>query len=207
MTRRVLFPCSTKPEPYFGLLAAVGRDALPVPLDPRGPLLLRLERLPLKRALRVLEKPARPGLAAIVPQRPERPLRARRPCSRAGELPALSRVPGAPLEREILAVPPQGVFLPLELLPVFALQSVGFALAHGSEPLAPGAHEVEVVEPPCGPAGHGARWRCEMPSPAPSAPAPSAPSACFPAPQRPAPCGLRTDPRPQTRAGVGAPGR
>src|SRR5712691_4666556 len=54
------------------LRAAVGRDPLPVPLNHRGELLVGPQALPLERRPPVLEEAARPALAPVVPELPER---------------------------------------------------------------------------------------------------------------------------------------
>src|SRR6267143_4118684 len=54
------------------LRAAIGRDPVPVPVNHRGELLVGAQALPLEGRPPVLEEAARPTLAAVVPELPER---------------------------------------------------------------------------------------------------------------------------------------
>src|SRR6266851_2566998 len=94
------------------LRAAVGRDPLPVPLNHRGELLVGPQALPLERRPPVLEEAARPALAPVVPELPERFLEQVR-----GVQPLVGgeqrRERPAAAEGQVLAVGQQGVLLPL----------------------------------------------------------------------------------------------
>ena len=68
MTRILLFKPSTKPRATLFSRIAVGGDAVPVPLDHLGELLVGLQALPFQLRPPVLEELPRPRLAAVVPQ-------------------------------------------------------------------------------------------------------------------------------------------
>src|SRR6266851_10375618 len=59
-------------ERDFVVRTAVGRDPVPVPVNHRGELLVGPQALPLERRSPVLEEAARPALAPVVPELPER---------------------------------------------------------------------------------------------------------------------------------------
>src|SRR5271167_2112610 len=124
---------------------AIGGDAVPVTIDHRRELLVRLEPSPFKCLLPVLEKAPCPGLAPVVPQLPERFL------EQIGDVEPVvglqQFVKGtAAFQGEIVAVRQQGVLLALDDAAILAAQPGVLALSHLVQSLAEMAHDVELVE-------------------------------------------------------------
>src|SRR6266849_4580232 len=131
------------------LRAAVGRDPLPVPLNHRGELLVGAQALPLEGRPPVLEEAARPALAPVVPELPERFLEQVR-----GVQPLVGgeqrRERPAAAEGQVLAVGQQGVLLPLDEPALPAGHTRVLALAHLIEGVAQVAQDMELVEQDAG---------------------------------------------------------
>src|SRR5713101_1280767 len=95
------------------LRAAVRGDAVPVPINHRGELLVGPQALPLEGGPPVLEEAASPALPAVVPELAERLLEQVRSIQPlVGGEQRLERPPAA--EGQVLAVRQQGVLLPLD---------------------------------------------------------------------------------------------
>ncbi len=116
---------------------AVSRDAVPVPLDPLGELLVRLQAPPLEACPPVIEELTRPGFAVVVPELAEgffeqvggiQPL-----VGREQELEVLAGRAG-----EVLRMRQERVFLPLDEAPLLAFDAGVLGLADLVEDLASG---------------------------------------------------------------------
>src|SRR6516225_1830567 len=127
------------------LRPAVGGNAVPMPIDHGGELLVRLEALPLEARTPILEEPPCPALALVIPQLTEALL------EDIGSVEPLvgrkQRLEGLlAIERQILPARQQGVFLTLDVAPVAAGKAAIFALAHRIQGLAEMPHDMELVE-------------------------------------------------------------
>jgi len=128
---------------------AVGRDPVPVPVNHRGELLVGAQARPLEGRPPLLEETARPALAAVVPELPERFFEeVGRVQPLVGSEQGLERPPA--LERQILAVGEQRVLLPLDE-PALAPRDAGvLALADLIEGVAEMTQDMELVEQDAG---------------------------------------------------------
>src|SRR5882724_1706085 len=136
-------------ERHLVLRAAVGRDALPVPFNHRGKLLVGPQALPLERRAPVLEEPARPALPAIVPELAERFLeqvRGVQPLVGGQQRPER---PSA-AEGQVLAMGQQGVLLALDEAALPPGHARVLALADLVEGVAQMPQDVELVEQDAG---------------------------------------------------------
>ena len=119
----------------------------------------RFESLPLERGTPVLEEPARPALAVVAPQLPERLLeqvrRVQALVRGQEELQALLAC-----ERQVLAMRQERVLLPLDEAPVGAGQPRGLRLAHGVQRVAEVPQDVEFVEQDARPRRVALRGAC-----------------------------------------------
>ncbi len=134
-------------EPEGDLVAriAVGGDAVPVPVDHLGELLVGLEALPFQLRPPVLEEFPRPRLAAIVPYLPEgflQQIGGVEPFVRGEQsLEVLAR-----RALEVVRMSEQGVLLALDERAAFAAEPRVFLLAHLVERIAEVTQDVELVE-------------------------------------------------------------
>ena len=127
------------------LRAAVRGDAVPVPINHRGELLVGPQALPLEGGPPVLEEAARPALPAVVPELAERLLeQVGRVQALVGRQQRLERAPAA--EGQVLAVRQQGVLLPLDEPALPPGHAGVLALADLIEGVAQMAQDVELVE-------------------------------------------------------------
>ena len=124
---------------------AVRGDTIPMPIDQRDELLVGFEPLPFQARAPVLEEASRPALALVVPELAEglleqvggvQPL-----VRREKDLQALPRFAG-----QIRSMREQGIFLPLDVAPVFAAEPPILGFAHRVEGIAQMTHDVKLVE-------------------------------------------------------------
>src|SRR5262249_6965777 len=124
---------------------AVGGNAVPMPIDHGGELLVRLEALPLEARTPILEEPPCPALALVIPQLAEALLE-----EIGGVEPLVGRKERLQgllaIERQILPARQQGVFLALDVAPVTVGKAGIFALANRIQGLAQMPHDMELVE-------------------------------------------------------------
>src|SRR5437867_4021287 len=132
-------------ERHLVLRVAVGGDAVPVPRDHCGKLLVGAEPLPLQSGAPVVEEAPGPALPLVLPELAEGLLE-----DVGGVEPLVrgeQRLESAPaVEREVLAVGEQRVLLALDEPPVPARQPRVLALADLIEGLAQVPQDVELVE-------------------------------------------------------------
>src|ERR1700674_5202454 len=127
------------------LRPAVGGDAVPVPLDHRGELPVRLEPLPLESLLPAVEEGAGPALRLVAPELAEGLLE-----QVGGAEPLVRRQQllqaGPAVVGQVLPAGEQGVPLALDEGAVLAGESAVLAAAHLVERVREVAHDVELVE-------------------------------------------------------------